>query len=65
MAFKKDITPPGYTTARKSLYDSGRLYEPTDWEREDLELDAVPELNVEDTMKMLKKTGLMKLQEGE
>ncbi|MHA2602225.1 MAG: 4Fe-4S dicluster domain-containing protein [Candidatus Thorarchaeota archaeon SMTZ1-83] len=65
MAFKKKITPPGYVAARKSLYDSGKLYEPTEWEREDLELDDVPELNVEDTRKVLDKTGLMKLEEGE
>jgi heterodisulfide reductase subunit C len=65
LAFKKKITPPGYIAARKSLYDSGRLYEPTDWEREDLELDDVPELNVEDTRKVLDKMGLMKLEEDE
>jgi heterodisulfide reductase subunit C len=65
MAFKKKNTPPGYVTARKSLYDSGKLYEPTDWEREDLELDDVPELNVEDTRKVLDKMGLMKLEEEE
>ncbi|MFX0107913.1 MAG: 4Fe-4S dicluster domain-containing protein [Candidatus Hodarchaeota archaeon] len=63
MAFKKGITPPGYLAARKSLYDTGRLYEPTDWEREDLELDDVPELNIEDTKKVLDKTKLMKLEE--
>ncbi|MFW9966078.1 MAG: 4Fe-4S dicluster domain-containing protein [Candidatus Thorarchaeota archaeon] len=65
MAFKKKITPSGYIAARKSLYDIGRLYEPTEWEREDLELDDVPELNVEDTRKVLDKMGLMKLEEGE
>jgi heterodisulfide reductase subunit C len=65
IAFKKGITPPGYVAARKSLYDDGRLYPPTDWEREDLELDDVPELNVEDTKKVLDKLKLMKLQEGE
>jgi heterodisulfide reductase subunit C len=65
MAFKKMITPSGYVAARKSLYESGRLYEPTDWEREDLELDDVPELNVEDTRKVLDKMGLMKLEEDE
>ncbi|MHA2143634.1 MAG: 4Fe-4S dicluster domain-containing protein [Candidatus Thorarchaeota archaeon] len=65
MAFKKKITPSGYLAARKSLYDSGKLYEPTDWEREDLELDDVPELNVKDTRKVLDKMGLMKLEEGE
>jgi hypothetical protein len=41
------------------------LYEPTDWEREDLELGDVPELSVEDTRRMLDKTGLMKLREGD
>lgn len=65
MAFKKKITPPGYFAARKSLYESGKLYEPTDWEREDLELDDVPELNVKDTRKVLDKMGLMKLEEEE
>lgn len=65
MAFKKKIAPPGYVAARKSLYDTGKLYEPTDWEREDLELDDVPELNVEDTRKMLDKMGLMNLEEEE
>ncbi|MFX0054001.1 MAG: 4Fe-4S dicluster domain-containing protein [Promethearchaeota archaeon] len=65
MAFKKKIAPPGYVAARKSLYDTGKLYEPTEWEREDLELDDVPELNVEDTRKVLDKMGLMKLEEGE
>jgi len=65
LAFKKKITPSGYVAARKSLYDSGKLYEPTDWEREDLELDEVPELNVEDTRKVLDKMGLMKLEEEE
>jgi len=65
IAFKKKITPSGYLAARKSLYDIGRLYEPTEWEREDLELDNVPELNVEDTRKVLDKMGLMKLEEGE
>ncbi|MFW9802742.1 MAG: 4Fe-4S dicluster domain-containing protein [Candidatus Thorarchaeota archaeon] len=65
MAFKKKMAPPGYVAARKSLYDTGKLYEPTEWEREDLELDDVPELNVEDTRKVLDKMGLMKLEEGE
>ncbi|MFQ5831260.1 MAG: 4Fe-4S dicluster domain-containing protein [Candidatus Thorarchaeota archaeon] len=65
MAFKKDITPAGYIAARKSLFDTGKLYEPTDWEREDLGLNDVPELNVKDTKKVLEKTGLMKLKEGE
>ena len=65
MAFKKKITPPGYLSARKSLYDAGKLYEPTEWEREDLKLDDVPELNVEDTRKVLDKMGLMKLEEDE
>jgi heterodisulfide reductase subunit C len=65
MAFKDGIAPPGYMAARKSLYDTGRLYEPTEWEREDLELDEVPELNIEDTKKMLDKAGLMKLKEDD
>ncbi|MFW9861666.1 MAG: 4Fe-4S dicluster domain-containing protein [Candidatus Thorarchaeota archaeon] len=65
MAFKKKMAPPGYVAARKSLYDTGKLYEPTEWEREDLELDDVPELNVEDTRKVLDKMGLMKLEESE
>ncbi|MFW9846522.1 MAG: 4Fe-4S dicluster domain-containing protein [Candidatus Thorarchaeota archaeon] len=65
MAFRKGITPQGYVAARKSLYDTGKLYEPTEWEREDLELDDVPELNVEDTRKVLDKMRLMKLEEGE
>ncbi|MFW9799655.1 MAG: 4Fe-4S dicluster domain-containing protein [Candidatus Thorarchaeota archaeon] len=65
MAFKKDITPTGYIAARRSLFDTGKLYEPTDWEREDLGLDAVPELDVKDTKKVLQKTGLMKLKEGD
>ena len=65
MAFKKGITPDGYVGARQSLYDTGRLYEPTDWERDDLELDPVPELNVADTKKMLNKMKLMKLEEAE
>jgi len=65
MAFKKRIAPPGYSNARQSLYDKGKLYEPTDWERDDLGLDPVPVLNIEDTKKMLKKTGLMKLEGDE
>jgi heterodisulfide reductase subunit C len=65
IAFKKGIAPQGYITARQSLYDVGKLYEPTDWEREELELDDVPELNVDDTKKMLDKTGLMKLEEAD
>jgi heterodisulfide reductase subunit C len=59
MAFRKGITPAGYIGARKSLYDIGRLYEPTDWERDDLNLDPVPELNVEHLRKMLDKLKLM------
>jgi heterodisulfide reductase subunit C len=59
MAFRKGITPAGYISARKSLYDIGRLYEPTDWERDDLNLDPVPELNVEHLRKMLDKLKLM------
>ncbi len=65
MAFKNDITPAGYIAARKSIFDTGKLYEPTDWEREDLGLDDVPQLDVKDTKKVLQKTGLMKLKEGE
>lgn len=65
MAFQKGITPAGYISARQSLYDKGRLYEPTDWEREDLELDDVPELDVNEIKKMLESTKLMKLQETE
>jgi len=65
MAFKEGTVPPGYVAARGSLYDKGKLYEPTDWEREDLELDDVPLLDVEETKKLLDKTGLMKLREGE
>ena len=55
----------GYISARKSLYDTGRLYPPTEWEREDLELDDIPELNVEETKDLLERLGLMKLREGE
>jgi len=65
IAFAKSKSPSGYTSARQGLYDTGRLYPPTDWEREDLELDDVPEFNVEDTKKVLDKTGLMKLKEDE
>ncbi len=65
MAFKQSKSPPGYVSARQGLYDTGRLYPPTDWEREDLELDEVPELNVEDTKKVLDKMGLMNLKEDE
>jgi heterodisulfide reductase subunit C len=65
MGFKKGITPQGYIGARKSLYDTGKLYEPTEWERDDLELDPVPEFNIADTKKMLDKTKLMNLEEGE
>lgn len=63
MAFKKGITPSGYIGARQSLYNRGKLYEPTDWERDDLELDPVPELNISDTKKMLDKMKLMNLEE--
>ncbi|MFW9918426.1 MAG: 4Fe-4S dicluster domain-containing protein [Candidatus Thorarchaeota archaeon] len=65
MAFKVGKSPPGYVSARQGLYDTGRLYPPTDWEREDLELDEVPELNIEDTKKVLDKMGLMKLREDD
>ncbi|MFW9909626.1 MAG: 4Fe-4S dicluster domain-containing protein [Candidatus Thorarchaeota archaeon] len=64
IAFAQGIVPPGYLSARQSLYDTGRLYPPTEWEREDLELGDVPELNVKDTQKVLDRTGLMKLEEG-
>jgi heterodisulfide reductase subunit C len=64
IAYKKGIAPPGYVAAAQSLYDTGRLYPPTEWEREDLGLDDVPELNVEDTKTLFKKTRLLKLQEG-
>ncbi len=65
MAFKRGKTPPGYISARQGLYDTGRLYPATEWEREDLGLDPVPDFNVEDTKKVLDKMGLMKLEEGE
>ncbi|RDE12811.1 MAG: heterodisulfide reductase [Candidatus Thorarchaeota archaeon] len=65
MAFRKGINPPGYVASRKALYDSGKLYEPTDWERDDLGLGPVPPLDVAETRKVLDKTGLMKLREGE
>ncbi len=65
MAFRRGIAPQGYISARKSLYDTGRLYPPTEWEREDLELDDIPELNVEETKDLLERLGLMKLREGE
>ncbi|MEM4734856.1 MAG: 4Fe-4S dicluster domain-containing protein [Candidatus Thorarchaeota archaeon] len=63
MAFRRRLTPPGYIAARKSLYESGRLYEVTDWERDDLGLGPVPELNTEHIRSMFDKTGLMKLEE--
>ncbi|MGQ4870791.1 MAG: 4Fe-4S dicluster domain-containing protein [Candidatus Thorarchaeota archaeon] len=63
MAFRRGIAPPGYLAARKGLYDTGRLYEPTDWEREDLGLEEVPEFDINDIRKMFDKTGLMKLEE--
>ena len=65
MAFRKGITPPGYVSSRKALYDKGKLYEPTDWERDDLGLSPVPSLDIVETKKVLDKTRLMKLQEGE
>lgn len=65
MAFRKGITPTGYIGARRSLYDIGRLYEPTDWERDDLNLDPVPQLNVDHLRKMLDKLKLMELGEEE
>jgi heterodisulfide reductase subunit C len=61
MAFRQGITPSGYTGARQSLYDIGKLYEPTDWERDDLNLDPVPELDVGLLRKMLDKLKLMGL----
>ncbi len=64
MAFRKGITPSGYVASRKALYDNGKLYEPTDWERDDLALPPVPRLDVTETRKVLDKTGLMKLREG-
>ena len=65
IAFQEGIAPHGYVAARQSLFEKGKLYEPTDWEREDLELDDVPDLNIADTQKMFKKTNLMKLQEDD
>ncbi len=65
MAFKRGIRPKGYVVARQGLFDTGRLYEPTDWEREDLELDDVPEFDINDIQKMFKKTGLLELEEKE
>ena len=64
MAYRKGIAPSGYVTSVKALYDTGKLYNPTEWEREDLGLDDVPELDVSETKKMLDKTKLLKLQEG-
>jgi len=63
MAYKKGITPSGYVTSAKALYEIRKLYSPTEWEREDLGLDDVPELDVSETKKMLDKTKLRKLQE--
>lgn len=63
IAYQKGMAPSGYVGAAQSLFDTGRLYAPTEWEREDLDLDDVPELNVEETKKMLKKTKLLELQE--
>ncbi len=65
MAFRNGIAPPGYVAARQTLYERGRLYEPTDWEREDLELENVPELDVDETRGLLERLGLMCLQEDE
>ncbi len=64
MAYRKGMAPSGYVTSAKALYDVGKLYSPTEWEREDLGLDDVPELDVSETKKMLDKTKLLKLQEG-
>jgi heterodisulfide reductase subunit C len=65
MAFRRGITPPGYVAARQSLYDTGRLYEPTEWERDDLNLDPVPKLNIEQLRKMLDKLRLLELEGDE
>ena len=65
LGFKKGKSPQGYVTSRQGLFDTGRLYAPTEWEREDLGLEEVPEFDPEDIKKILKKLGLMKLQEGE
>lgn len=65
MAFRRGITPPGYIAARKSLYDIGRLYAPTEWERDDLNLDPVPKLNIEQLRKMLDKLKLLELEGDE
>jgi len=65
IAFAQGKSPPGYVSARQGLFDTGRLYPPTDWEREDLELDDVPEFDVEDTRKVFGKTKLMKLREDD
>ncbi len=65
MAYKRGIAPQGYIVAAKGLYETGRLYEPTDWEREDLDLDEVPAFDIKEVRKMLDKTGLLKLQEDE
>ena len=65
LGFKKGKAPQGYVTSRQGLFDTGRLYAPTEWEREDLGLEEVPEFDPEDIQKILKKLGLMKLQESE
>ena len=65
MAFRRGIAPPGYLAARKGLYETGRLYEPSDWEREELELDEVPEFDIGEVQKMFDQTGLMRLEEDE
>ncbi|TFG15508.1 4Fe-4S dicluster domain-containing protein [Candidatus Thorarchaeota archaeon] len=65
MAFRKGIRPQGYASARQNLYDNGKLYAPTDWEREDLELDPVPEFDINDTKKLFDKNKLLSLEEEE
>ena len=65
LSFKQGKAPQGYATSRQGLFDTGRLYAPTEWEREDLGLDDVPEFDPEDIKKILNELGLMKLQEGE
>ncbi len=64
MAFRRGIAPPGYLAAREGLYNTGRLYEPTEWEREDLDLDPVPEFDIDDIQTLFEATGLMGLGKG-
>jgi heterodisulfide reductase subunit C len=65
MAFQRNKAPQGYVSSRQQLYDTGKLYQPTDWEREDLGLEEVPHLELDETKKMFEKTGLLKLEEGD